>query len=115
MIFRAETGTADDMMIAVDMYAVGHIPDPDHTKEVALARRAAEKRHPKAALYMVSYYVSGEGGVEKSTEKAFMWAIIADRLGQPDAGQFIPGFKSELGPTATARIEAEADAWLKVH
>jgi len=112
--FRAETGTVDDMMTAVDMYSVGYIPDPGYTKEIALTLRAAEKRSPKAAIYLVAAYVTGKG-VEKSPEKAFLWTTIANRLGQPDAAQFIPGFKNELGPEKTARIEAEAEAWLKAH
>lgn len=113
-LFQAETGSAKDMMTAVNYYETGYFSDPDYSKRVAMTRRAAEKRYPEAAMYMASYYVAGQG-VETSFEKALMWAIIGGALGDPVSARAIPSFKTKVTPTQVARAEADAQAWLKAH
>lgn len=112
--YRADTGSADDIMRAQGFYEMGYFPDPDYSKRIALARRAAEKRDPKAAMFMLSYYISGQG-VEKSFETALMWAIIGSTLGDADSTNAIPAIKAKLTSAEVARAEADAQAWLKAH
>ncbi len=114
LLYRADTGSADDIMRAQGFYETGYFPDPDYTKRIALARRAAEKRDPKAAMFMVSYYISGEG-VEKSFETSLMWAIIGSTLGDSASTDVIPDIKDKLTAVQIARAEADAQAWLKAH
>jgi len=114
LLYRADTGSAEDIMKAQGVYEAGYFPDPDYTKRVGLTRRAAEKRDPKAAMFMLSYYISGEG-VEKSFETSLMWAIIGSTLGDADSTDVIPDIKNKLTAAQIARAEANARAWLKAH
>lgn len=99
----AAAGHADAQYELAKLYGRGQGVEQDEAEAVTLMRRAAQQGHEAARANMVQFYVDGVG-VARDLTRAQMWALMADRAGEPVSAEGLALLQSQL--TAAQRSEA---------
>ena len=80
----AAQGSAEAMFALGALYGGGHEIETDRAQSLAWYRRAAQLKHPRAALMLGKYLRAGIA-TERNFEDARKWFLVAADAGLPEA------------------------------
>jgi hypothetical protein len=108
MRMAADAGESDAFYELGRLYHQGRGVERNLAEAVALTRHAAVMGHNSARVHMVEYYFNGEG-VARDLVRAEMWALMADRAGEPVASEGRAALHAQLSEAQRAEAARLAD------
>ncbi len=108
MRMAADAGEKDAYFELGRLYHEGRGVERNLAEAVTLTRRAAAMGHNSSRVHMVEYYFNGEG-VARDLVRAEMWALLADRAGEPVRAEGRAVLQGQLSGTQRAEAARLAD------
>lgn len=108
MRMAADAGDGEAFFELSRLYHEGRGVERNLPEAVTLTRRAAAVGHNSARTHMVEYYFNGEG-VARDPVRAEMWALLADRAGEPVSAEGRAVLRAQLSDAQRAEAARLAD------